>query len=144
MESSRIFSSFHSQVHSQKKTAPKSQQTPSDKLESSKKDDSKFIEKGPQKDLSDREIRAKIHSNKEAGKKDKVEVSKEAKKKDNSQESKESEKKAENIPESDISLNEPNDPQTQEKLKKALQNGTFSFSGKEKHVLSKILMDSEN
>jgi multidrug efflux pump subunit AcrB len=40
---------------------------------------------------------------------------------------------------SDIATNDPKSPQTQKKLKAVLADGTFSFSAKEKEVLSSIL-----
>ena len=40
---------------------------------------------------------------------------------------------------SDINLNDPNDSNTQEKLKAHLRNGSFSFSNKERQALRDIL-----
>ena len=40
---------------------------------------------------------------------------------------------------SDVQLNDPNDSNTQEKLKNVLRNGAFSFNPKEKETLEKIL-----
>jgi len=40
---------------------------------------------------------------------------------------------------SDVQLNDPNDTNTQEKLKSVLRNGAFSFNPKEKETLEKIL-----
>ena len=40
---------------------------------------------------------------------------------------------------SDVKLNDPTDPNTQEKLKSVLRNGAFSFSSREKETLEKIL-----
>lgn len=40
---------------------------------------------------------------------------------------------------SDVQLNDPNDSNTQEKLKSVLRNGAFSFNPKEKETLEKIL-----
>lgn len=42
---------------------------------------------------------------------------------------------------SDIAKNDPTDPNTQEKLKTVLKQGSFGFSDKEKAVLSQILGD---
>jgi hypothetical protein len=39
----------------------------------------------------------------------------------------------------DVKLNDPNDTNTQEKLKNVLRNGAFSFNPKEKETLEKIL-----
>lgn len=41
---------------------------------------------------------------------------------------------------SDVRLNDPNDTNTQEKLKSALKNGSFNFNSKEREALEKILM----
>lgn len=40
---------------------------------------------------------------------------------------------------SDVSTNDPNDTNTQEKLKTVLSRGAFNFTGREKEVLEKIL-----
>lgn len=40
---------------------------------------------------------------------------------------------------SDVKLNDPNDPDTQEKLKSVLRKGAFSFNPREKETLEKIL-----
>ena len=40
---------------------------------------------------------------------------------------------------SDVQLNDPNDNNTQEKLKSVLKNGAFNFNPKEKETLEKIL-----
>jgi hypothetical protein len=56
----------------------------------------------------------------------------------------EDEKKADSVKDShlllsDVKLNDPTDPNTQEKLKSVLRNGAFSFSSREKETLEKIL-----
>jgi hypothetical protein len=43
---------------------------------------------------------------------------------------------------SDVKLNDPNDSNTQEKLKSVLRNGAFNFNPKEKDTLEKILAGS--
>lgn len=43
---------------------------------------------------------------------------------------------------SDVQLNDPNDSNTQEKLKSILRNGAFNFNPKEKDTLEKILAGS--
>ena len=43
---------------------------------------------------------------------------------------------------SDVKLNDPTDPNTQEKLKSVLKNGAFSFNPKEKETLERILAGS--
>lgn len=43
---------------------------------------------------------------------------------------------------SDVKLNDPNDSNTQEKLKSVLRSGAFSFNPKEKDTLEKILAGS--
>lgn len=43
---------------------------------------------------------------------------------------------------SDVKLNDPNDSNTQEKLKSVLRNGAFSFNPKEKETLERILAGS--
>ncbi|MBC7538566.1 MAG: hypothetical protein H7281_07085 [Bacteriovorax sp.] len=40
---------------------------------------------------------------------------------------------------SDVKLNDPTDPNTQEKLKSVLRSGAFSFNPREKETLEKIL-----
>ena len=40
---------------------------------------------------------------------------------------------------SDVKLNDPKDPGTQEKLKSVISKGAFSFNPKERDVLEKIL-----
>jgi len=44
-------------------------------------------------------------------------------------------------PSSEISKNDPSDPNTQQKLRKLLTDGGFNFSMREKEILSKILND---
>ncbi|MDD4975668.1 MAG: hypothetical protein PHY93_15030 [Bacteriovorax sp.] len=56
----------------------------------------------------------------------------------------EGEKKADSVKDShlllsDVKLNDPTDPNTQEKLKSVLRNGAFSFNSREKETLEKIL-----
>lgn len=43
---------------------------------------------------------------------------------------------------SDVKLNDPNDSNTQEKLKTVLRNGAFNFNPREKETLEKILSGS--
>lgn len=43
---------------------------------------------------------------------------------------------------SDVKLNDPNDSNTQEKLKTVLKNGAFNFNPREKETLEKILADT--
>jgi hypothetical protein len=40
---------------------------------------------------------------------------------------------------SDVKLNDPNDPTTQEKLKSILSKGAFNFNPREREALDKIL-----
>jgi ribosomal protein S24E len=46
---------------------------------------------------------------------------------------------AESSPSSDIALNDPKSPETQEKLKSVLSKGAFNFNSKEREALDKIL-----
>lgn len=51
----------------------------------------------------------------------------------------EAESAANGIVKSDVSLNDPNDPNTSEKLKALISSNGFGFSDKEKNVLSQIM-----
>ena len=58
---------------------------------------------------------------------------------ESSEEEKESSLKKSHLLLSDVKLNDPNDSNTQEKLKGILRSGAFSFNPKEKEALGRIL-----
>ena len=105
----------------------------------SKKSISKKSKRPPKMNLSADQIR-KMHF--EHFNKDKVNVSKTAKQKNESIGDMNLEKYIEKEPKdivSDINLNDPKDPNTQEKLRGVISNGGFNFSLKEREILGKIL-----
>lgn len=57
-------------------------------------------------------------------------------------EEKETETEEKHLLKSDINLNDPKDPATQEKLKTVLSTGAFNFNPRERDILDKILADN--
>lgn len=99
--------------------------------------ESKGLEKVEKKKMSDSEIREKIATKKESDISAIVAL-KSQKKLGEGFMKEVPEKNSEEILK-DVSLNNPNDSNTQEKLKSALRTGAFNFNDREREALTKIL-----
>lgn len=96
-----------------------------------------IFERPPKMSLSAQEIRDKVAKGLGKTSKDKVKLSNSGKKFGDSFMDNNPENEA--PPVGDISMNDPNDVVTQEKLRGLVQKGGFNFSDKEKQVLAGIL-----
>lgn len=146
---------IHSSVNQTKKVKRDYATESSNPLQSSS--EAKIVRRPKPNDLSRSEIHNKIQNHKlerEQAFQAKIDASKAKKKaelnaaaaKDTAQKIKEATKAEvevtpEGEPFGDVKKNDPNDPNTKEKLKGVLTAGAFNFSAKERDVLSRILKD---